>query len=42
MNTNRYWDSDEELWRMTAFIKHMNTLSPTVRNELAKADNGGD
>jgi thiosulfate dehydrogenase len=42
MNTNRYWDSDEELWKMAAFIKHMDTLSPRVRNELAKAANGGE
>jgi mono/diheme cytochrome c family protein len=37
MNTSRYWDSDEELWKMAAFIKRMNTLSPGVRNELARA-----
>ncbi len=42
MNTSRYWDSDEELWRMAAFIKHMNTLSPRVKNELAKAANVGE
>lgn len=41
MYSSRYWDSDEELWKMAAFVKHMDTLSPRVRNELAKAANEG-
>ncbi|MGC2109776.1 MAG: cytochrome c [Candidatus Korobacteraceae bacterium] len=36
MFANGVWDSDDELWRLAAYIKRMNALSPHVQEELAK------
>ena len=36
MFSNGLWDSDQELWRVAAFIKRMNQLPANVREELAK------
>jgi mono/diheme cytochrome c family protein len=36
MFVNGLWDSDEELWRLAAYIKRMNALPPHVQEELAK------
>ena len=36
MFSNGLWDSDEELWRLAAFIKRINHLPPTVQDALAK------
>jgi mono/diheme cytochrome c family protein len=36
MFVNGLWDSDEELWRMAAYIKRMNALPQNVQEELAK------
>jgi len=36
MFVNGLWDSDEELWRLAAYIKRMNGLPQHVQEELAK------
>jgi hypothetical protein len=36
MFVNGLWDSDEELWRLTAYVKRMNALPPQVQQELAR------
>jgi hypothetical protein len=36
MFSNGLWDSDQELWRVAAFIMRMNQLPAKVREELAK------
>ena len=36
MFSNGLWDSDEELWRLAAFIKRINQLPPTVQEALSK------
>ena len=36
MFVNGLWDSDEELWRLAAYIKRMNSLPEHVQEELAK------
>ncbi len=36
MFANGMWDSDEELWRIAAYIKRMNNLPQHVQDELAK------
>lgn len=43
MFSNGLWDSDEELWALAAYIKHMQNLPPAVRDELARSpkSNGG-
>lgn len=41
MFSNGLWDSDEELWRLAAFIKRIKDLPPHVKEELAKKNNGG-
>ncbi len=37
MPSHSPWDSDEELWALAGYIKHMNRLPPHVKEELAKA-----
>lgn len=41
MFSNGLWDSDLELWRLAAFIKHINGLPATVREELSKRQKSG-
>jgi thiosulfate dehydrogenase len=41
MFSNGLWDSDEELWRIAAYIKRMNNLPAHVQEELAKPSHGG-
>jgi cytochrome c553 len=41
MFSNGLWDSDEELWRLAAFIKRIQDLPPHVREELAKPNTSG-
>jgi mono/diheme cytochrome c family protein len=36
MFANGMWDSDEKLWKAAAFIKHIKSLPPAVRNALAE------
>ena len=36
MFVNGLWDSDDELWRLAAYIKRMNSLPQHVQDELAK------
>lgn len=36
MFVNGLWDSDEELWRLTSYVKRMNALPPRVQEELAR------
>jgi len=36
MFVNGLWDSDDELWRVAAYIKRMNSLPQHVQDELAK------
>ncbi|MGH9500627.1 MAG: c-type cytochrome [Terriglobales bacterium] len=42
MFSNGLWDSDEELWRLATFIKHIKDLPPRVREELAKENKSVD
>ena len=41
MFSNGFWDSDLELWRLAAFIKRMNNLPPSVKEELDKGTKNG-
>jgi len=41
MFSNGLWDSDEELWRLAAFVKRIQDLPPHVKEELAKQNNIG-
>jgi cytochrome c553 len=41
MFSNGLWDSDQELWRLAAFIKRMNNLPASVKEELAKGNKSG-
>jgi mono/diheme cytochrome c family protein len=41
MFSNGLWDSDEELWRLAAFIKRMNNLPPSVKEGLAQGNKSG-
>ncbi len=41
MFSNGLWDSDEELWRLAAFIKRIKSLSPQVQEGIAKGNNSG-
>jgi cytochrome c553 len=41
MFSNGLWDSDEELWRLAAFIKRIKDLPPHVQEELAKGSKSG-
>lgn len=41
MFSNGLWDSDEELWRLAAFIKRIRQLPPHVEEELAKKSQSG-
>lgn len=42
MFVNGLWDSDDELWRLAAYIKRMNSLPQHVQDELAKkSDHSG-
>jgi cytochrome c553 len=36
MFSNGLWDSDQELWRLAAFIKRIKNLPPRVQEELNK------
>lgn len=36
MFSNGAWDSDQELWTIAAFIKHIKNLPPHVQEELQK------
>ena len=36
MFVNGLWDSDDELWRVAAYIKRMNSLPQHVQDDLAK------
>jgi len=42
MFSNGLWDSDEELRRIAAFIKHIKNLPPRVQEELRKKPQNGD
>lgn len=41
MFANGIWDSDQELWRIAAYIKRMNSLPQRVQDELAKKPKAG-
>lgn len=41
MFANGIWDSDQELWRIAAYIKRMNDLPLHVQDELAKKPKAG-
>ena len=41
MFSNGLWNSDQELWKLAAYIKRMNNLPPTVKEELAKGNKSG-
>jgi hypothetical protein len=36
MFANGVWDSDQDLWRLAAYIKRMDALPQHVQEELAK------
>jgi cytochrome c len=38
MFANKAWASDEKLWTVATYVKHMNSLSPQVRAEIERLD----
>jgi mono/diheme cytochrome c family protein len=38
MFANGVWASDEKLWTVATYIKHMNSLPPNVRDQIEKLD----
>jgi hypothetical protein len=40
MFANGVWDAEDPLWRLAAFIRRINRLSPRVTKELKKALSG--
>jgi mono/diheme cytochrome c family protein len=41
MFSNGLWDSDQELWRMAAFIKRIKNLPPQVQEGIAQKPSSG-